>query len=169
MKNSILRFFMSIILIVALVSTMVIYNNKNAADNKIIASKRTTISDNVIISNEPVPLSSDFVMSSEISDILNYINNYREKKELPALLIDAELCGYADIRVKEIQTKWSHERPNGEQGYDLIPINRYAGENLAKGYTNSNDVYKAWLASPSHLENIVYVNFTKIGIAYSNG
>jgi hypothetical protein len=68
---------------------------------------------------------------------------------------------------------FSHVTPTGktpwqwitEAGYNYA----YAGENLAVNFTESEDVNKAWLNSPSHRANIVNGKFTEIGIATAEG
>lgn len=45
----------------------------------------------------------------------------------------------------------------------------YAGENLAIRFEDSEDVERAWWASPSHRANIVNEKFTEIGIAAVEG
>ena len=55
---------------------------------------------------------------------------------------------------------WAHFAPDGstspwdfihQSGYNYI----FAGENLAKGFTDANSVVAAWMNSPSHRENIL--------------
>jgi len=45
----------------------------------------------------------------------------------------------------------------------------YAGENLAKGFKTSEGVHQAWMASPTHRENILSGNYKDIGIAVVYG
>ena len=39
------------------------------------------------------------------------------------------------------------------------------GENLAFNFEKPEDVYKAWMHSPTHKENILYPSYKTIGIA----
>jgi hypothetical protein len=50
-------------------------------------------------------------------------------------------------------------------GYPFI----YAGENLAIDFTDSTELEKAWLESPSHRANLLNVKFREIGIATIEG
>ena len=44
------------------------------------------------------------------------------------------------------------------------------GENLAKGYTTAGEAVAAWMASPTHKENIMFADFRTCGIAiYETG
>lgn len=110
------------------------------------------------------------------SQFLSDINQLRASQGLPALSIDAELTKIAAIRAQEASVVWSHTRPNGTQGIGLISPKKWRGENLA--YVQSNDfnlsnesqlaaerlMYANLKASPTHYANMVFGNFTKIGI-----
>lgn len=52
-----------------------------------------------------------------------------------------------------------------EVGYNFV----YAGENLAIDFSESENVERAWINSPTHKENIMNQNFTEIGIATAEG
>lgn len=68
---------------------------------------------------------------------------------------------------------FAHTSPSGvtpwawfdEVGYTF----RYAGENLAVNFTDSEKVENAWMNSPSHKENILNPDFTEIGLATREG
>ena len=105
-------------------------------------------------------------------EMLLKINDLRAEYNLSALTEDPELSTYAQIRAEEITTNFSHTRPDGTQGYDIIPLTRsYAGENLSyfsmeDGVeTAAEQTFAALVNSPTHLENMVASEYTKIGIA----
>lgn len=87
----------------------------------------------------------------------------------PKLDRAAELKGM-DMSSKEY---FSHNSPEGitpwywfrEVNYNFL----YAGENLAINFTDSSDVEKAWLNSPTHRANIMNVEFREIGMATVKG
>lgn len=68
---------------------------------------------------------------------------------------------------------FSHDSPSGitpwhwftMAGYSFL----YAGENLAINFTESRDVQKAWMDSPTHRENLLNVHFKEIGMAAMEG
>ena len=65
-------------------------------------------------------------------EMLNKINELRATHDLPALNVDTDLVSYAQIRANEITKKFSHTRPDGTEGLDIIPLSKsYAGENLS--------------------------------------
>lgn len=105
-------------------------------------------------------------------EMLNKINELRATHDLPALNVDTDLVSYAQIRANEITKKFSHTRPDGTEGLDIIPLSRsYAGENLSWHVMDQGvdaaveGTFTALVNSPSHLENIIAPEYTKIGIA----
>lgn len=48
--------------------------------------------------------------------VIDLVNQERAGQGLSALRVNTELMEGAQIRSREIVTKFSHERPNGEQG-----------------------------------------------------
>jgi len=68
---------------------------------------------------------------------------------------------------------FNHTSPSGispwywftKVGYNY----KYAGENLAIGFFDSQEVYQAWLNSPEHRANIVNPNYTEVGTAVLSG
>ncbi len=68
---------------------------------------------------------------------------------------------------------WDHVGPNGETAWDFIGDQEYqyevAGENLARGFSSSSDVVRAWMASPTHKQNILNNRFQEIGLAIGSG
>ncbi len=109
--------------------------------------------------------------------LLAEINDLRASKGLKALVIDSKLNTIADTRSTEAAEKWSHERPNGEQGTELIDPTLWRGENLSSvtypnydGSTKNQEkaadtMFDNLVASPAHYDNMVFDKFTKIGIS----
>lgn len=104
--------------------------------------------------------------------MLAKINELRATYDLPALNVDADLVSYAQIRANEITKKFSHTRPDGTEGLDIIPLSRsYAGENLSWHVMDQGvdaaveGTFTALVNSQSHLENMIAPEYTKIGIA----
>ena len=68
---------------------------------------------------------------------------------------------------------WAHNSPSGkspwvwfkEAGYSYV----YAGENLAKDFGDTSRMMSAWMASPTHKDNIVNPKYTEIGLAVVPG
>lgn len=105
------------------------------------------------------------------NNMLQNINDLRASLGLNALRIDSSLISIANIRSDEAGEEWSHTRPNGEQGVEMIPADRWRGENLSN-ITETEDVSEAarimfdnLVESPDHYDNMVFEEFTRIGIS----
>lgn len=105
-------------------------------------------------------------------EMLNKINELRATHDLPALNVDTDLVSYAQIRANEITKKFSHTRPDGTEGLDIIPLSKsYAGENLSWHVMDQGidaaveGTFTELVNSPSHLDNMIAPEYTKIGIA----
>ncbi|MBT4516515.1 MAG: CAP domain-containing protein [Candidatus Komeilibacteria bacterium] len=53
--------------------------------------------------------------------------------------------------------------------YDLNYNFRVAGENLAIGFSDANDIVVAWQESPTHYSNLIDPDFTEIGVGVISG
>jgi len=116
-------------------------------------------------------------MASSISpaNIIQLTNQQRTASGLNTLTSNAKLAAAAQAKANnmfELQY-WDHYGPTGETpwmfisqaGYTYV----YAGENLAKGFRTAEGVHEAWMASPTHRENIMSVNYKEIGVAVVEG
>lgn len=102
-------------------------------------------------------------------------NQEREKKQLAPLVLNDALSQAAALKAEYMLANnfWAHNGPDGttpwyffkEVGYNYT----YAGENLARGFTDSSDVMTAWMNSPTHRENILSSNYEEIGFAVKKG
>ena len=123
--------------------------------------EHTTPGDNV---------SEDESALSYINQVVSLVNAERTKARLDALTIDSKLQTAAQVRAQEIETSFSHTRPNGTSFATAIKEQnlsyRSAGENIAWGQRSPQEVVTAWMNSPGHRANIMNANFTKIGVGY---
>lgn len=116
-------------------------------------------------------------ISSNISieDLLSKTNEKREAEGLPPLELNDDLSVAAGEKARDMFFKdyWAHNSPDGttpwvfikSSGYDYL----YAGENLARGFTTTDDVVSAWMDSPGHRENILSGNYDDVGFAIADG
>ena len=123
------------------------------------------------------PLASRIQALADIStqELLKFTNEKRVENGLPPLIVNSELENAAYAKAQDMFEKdyWAHNSPDGTTpwffikgaGYEYV----YAGENLAKGFTDSGDVVNAWMASPSHKENLLSQNFKDVGFAVKAG
>lgn len=109
-------------------------------------------------------------LKSFSQQVVDLVNAERAKEGLAALTIDKNVEAAALVRAKEIQTSFSHTRPNGTSFSTALnessAVYRGAGENIAWGQKTPQEVVAAWLNSPGHRANIMSKSFTKIGVGH---
>jgi len=110
-----------------------------------------------------------------VEQLLSLTNTKREASGLPTLTINSQLSQAAAKKAQDMFSNgyWAHMSPNGRSPWDFIVESGYrysvAGENLAKNFSNSQGVVDAWMASPTHRDNILKSNYRDIGFAVVNG
>lgn len=114
--------------------------------------------------------------NSFAAQVVRLVNAERAKAGLSAVTLDQEIASAALIRAKEIETSFSHTRPDGRSFSSVLTDNgiRFsgAGENIAWGQVSPEKVMEAWMNSEGHRANILNPKFTKIGVGHyqnSNG
>ena len=131
-------------------------------------SRDHLVTDSFYIEDTEIPLSGSFgynvYQTHLVKDTIQKINKIRIEHGLSALQWTAPLNVAAMIRAKECSIKWSHTRPNG-QDFWTVDSKCVYGENLAFGYDTADEVVSAWMASPSHKDNILYPEFRTIALA----
>lgn len=81
----------------------------------------------------------------------------------------------AEEKAKNMFTEdyWAHYSPSGKDPWGFIQGAGYrflyAGENLARNFYTSEEVVDAWMASPSHRDNLLNSKYKEIGIAVVEG
>lgn len=116
-------------------------------------------------------------ISSDVSveQLLVLTNQKRLEGGLELLTIDGRLNQAAANKGNDMLAKgyWAHIAPDGTTPWVFIKGAgygyTYAGENLARGYTNSSDVINAWMASDSHRQNMLSGNYSNVGFAVVSG
>lgn len=87
----------------------------------------------------------------------------------PALSAAAQAKG-ADMLNKDY---WAHVSPDGVTPWkffvDFGYKYRFAGENLARDFSSAESAVDAWMASPSHRENMLSPKYKEIGIGVVEG
>src|SRR4030065_255642 len=103
------------------------------------------------------------------------VNEQRQNNNLPPLTYNEKLAQAAYGKAQDMFTKnyWAHYAPDGATPWNFILASgyqyEYAGENLAKNFLFSQNVLDAWMASPSHRENILRKDYNEVGFAIVNG
>lgn len=110
-----------------------------------------------------------------IERLLELTNQKRIENGLNPLNLDPQLCQAANAKANDMfaNNYWAHNSPTGVSPWDFILAAGYhyvyAGENLAKDFANSEGVVSAWMASPTHRDNIINPKYKDIGFAVVNG
>jgi hypothetical protein len=109
------------------------------------------------------------------SELIEMANNERVANGLEPLNINDKLIQAAQNKAQDMieNSYFAHTSPLGtspwywfdKAGYNYIA----AGENLAKDFTDSKYLHKAWMKSPSHRDNILNEKYQEIGIAVIEG
>lgn len=127
----------------------------------------------ITLNSGPILMAIDADAAKE--NIIAYSNLERQNQGLKQLTENNVLNQAAKLKLNDMFTKdyWDHIGPNGEEAWQFFEESGYqfnlAGENLAKGFSNTKDVVKAWMASPTHRENLLNNRFSEIGIAVGSG
>ncbi|MFA5157605.1 MAG: CAP domain-containing protein [Patescibacteria group bacterium] len=124
-----------------------------------------------------IGLATVFIASaSEISpeNIISAINRERESVGLSPLTTNQNLNQAAYTKSSDMLARNYFEH----YAYGLTPwmfIIRsgyeysVAGENLAKGFSTSEDIVKAWMKSPTHRQNILNPEYQDVGVGVVQG
>lgn len=119
--------------------------------------------------------------------ILGISGNIDQKKLIELTNVERQKAGLSPVKENEALDKaaalkaqnmfsenyWAHFSPSGKSPWDFILGAGYrftfAGENLAKNFSESDAVVRAWMVSPTHRENILNSKYQDIGIAVAEG
>lgn len=108
-------------------------------------------------------------------EIIRLTNEKRVENGLNPLSYNGTLAQAALAKGNDMINKnyWAHVAPDGTQPWAFF-LNagykyKYAGENLARDFNDSSATVNAWMASPSHRENMLSPNYKEIGVAVVNG
>lgn len=110
-----------------------------------------------------------------IEKLVELTNEKRLESGVSPVKLNDKLSYAAALKAEDMfkNDYWAHNSPSGttpwvfikNSGYSYV----YAGENLARGFTDSKDVVNAWMASESHRNNLLSGNYEDIGFAVKRG
>lgn len=108
-------------------------------------------------------------------EVIRLTNEKRVAAGLAPLTSNPTLSQAAQAKGVDMINKdyWAHAAPDGIQPWTFF-INfgykyRYAGENLARDFSNASSAVDAWMASASHKENMLSPKYKEIGIGVVEG
>lgn len=108
-------------------------------------------------------------------EVIRLTNEKRAQNGLSPVSLNSTLSQAAQAKGADMLNKdyWAHVAPDGTQPWkffiDFGYRYRYAGENLARDFTNPSSAVDAWMASPSHKENMLNPKYKDIGVAVVEG
>lgn len=113
------------------------------------------------------------IAKSSISEraIFELVNKERIKNDIIPLTLNNKLTQAAINKAKNLVENdyFNHNSKKGDTFSSWIKDTGYEysfiGENLAKDFSDSKSIIKAWYTSLGHRENILNENFTETGIA----
>ena len=115
---------------------------------------------------------SDSEIDYKVNELLNLINNEREKNGLIKLQVLPRLQEIAMIKSEDMvkNNYFSHESPNYGNPFDMMKnfgiTYKTAGENIA-GNSSIEGAFNSWLSSENHKQNILSTAYNYIGIGIS--
>lgn len=113
--------------------------------------------------------------SLSVEDLGNLLNQERQARSLNSLNWSSKLYQAAQEKTNHMikYSYFDHYSPAGTSPWKFILDSKYsyklAGENLAMDFTTSKAVHDAWMASPTHKDNMLnpeyedYAIYTKEG------
>ncbi len=107
--------------------------------------------------------------------VLDLCNQTRREYGLQDLHTRQDLWqDVALVRASEIDTVFSHNRPDGRTCFTALDDAgitdwEYAGENIAYGYYTAESVFRAWMNSEGHRDNILDADYKDLATGYVYG
>lgn len=109
------------------------------------------------------------------NQVLTEANRVRQLNGLSMLQQDSSLSQAAAAKAKDmLQAGYFAHYYNQKTPWQFIDATgytnwHYAGENLAKNYTDAESMVEAWLNSPTHRDNLLSSKYDRTGIATVSG
>lgn len=110
-----------------------------------------------------------------VARVVQLTNAERQKAGQSILTVNAELSAAAARKGEDMLAHdyFAHISPTGVTPWFWMQQQHYsyqiAGENLAIDFVDVEDVVAAWMASPSHHDNMLHSTYTETGVAVVTG
>lgn len=110
---------------------------------------------------------TDFILAQR-ERIVVLMNENRRSAGLNEFTQSDVLNQLAQVRANELCQVFAHIRPNGSDCFTILSENgvlyQTAGENIAMGYVDADDVMNGWMSSEGHKANMLNGAFAQVGI-----
>lgn len=109
------------------------------------------------------------------AEVIRLTNEKRSANGLSPLNENPTLSSAALAKGNDMLAKgyWAHFAPDGTSPWSFFQSfgykYRYAGENLARDFASPGSAVEAWMASPTHRDNILNTNYKEVGIGVVEG
>ncbi len=109
------------------------------------------------------------------SEVISLTNSQRAASGLSMLTENKTLDSAALAKGQDMLAKgyWAHFAPDGTSPWSFFTKfgykYQYAGENLARDFSNAQSAVAAWMNSASHKENILNPHYKEVGIGVVEG
>jgi hypothetical protein len=107
--------------------------------------------------------------------VVSLTNQKRLENGLGEVTHNSDLARAAKAKGEDMLAKdyWAHVAPDGTEPWkffaDVSYKYKYAGENLARDFSDPQSSVEAWMASTSHRENMLSAKYKEIGVAVVEG
>lgn len=114
-----------------------------------------------------------YATEMSVSELTKDTNIRRAKNKVDQLSLDKKLSEAAQAKANDMVKRdyWSHSTPDGNAPWEFITDANYlykkAGENLAYGFSNDNEVIAGWMNSKSHRENLLDPAYKNVGFGFA--
>jgi len=122
----------------------------------------------------PVFVTSD-IMAIEQEKIIQLVNDLRASQNKNVLAVNTKLNISGQMKADDMAVGqyFSHTSPSGKNLAYFLKQAGYnyavAGENLAMGFSDTEELFQAWVNSPTHYSNLVDTDFKEIGLGVEVG
>jgi hypothetical protein len=116
-----------------------------------------------------------YAANISVDDVVKLTNEKRVQAGLSPLEFNPTLSQAAKAKGEDMLAKdyWAHVAPDGTEPWKFFLDSgykyRYAGENLARDFSSASTAVDAWMASPTHKDNLLSAKYRDIGIAVVEG
>jgi uncharacterized protein YkwD len=125
--------------------------------------------------NKTFPRVLGYAANISPQEVIRLTNAQRATGGLAPLTENGTLNGAAIAKGNDMLAKgyWAHFSPDGTSPWSFFLSfgykYRYAGENLARDFGDAGSAVSAWMASPTHRDNIMNAKYKEIGIGVVEG
>ena len=116
-----------------------------------------------------------YAANISVEEVVRLTNEKRAQSGLAPLTLNSTLSDAARMKGEDMINKdyWAHVSPDGTEPWKFFTDAgyqyRYAGENLARDFSNPSSAIDAWMASQTHKDNMLSGKYQEIGIAVLEG